>query len=79
LHIFNPEENTPYSEYIVFKQIEEEDRSDETSEEEFEVSITLPQVIVVWKYPSNSSQKRGTRFSSKMENQYSTLRFPSFH
>jgi hypothetical protein len=77
--IFNQEENTTDSEEIGVEEREEEERSDETSEEEGEVNNTLPQAIVVWKDPANSSQKRGTSSSSKMENQDSTLRFPMFH
>jgi hypothetical protein len=79
LHIFNQEENTIDSEEIGVEEREEEDKSDETSEEEGEVNNTLPQEIVVWKDPTNSSQRRGTSSSSKMENQDSTLRFPMFH
>jgi hypothetical protein len=79
LCIFNQEENTAVSEEIGVEEREEEERSDETSEEEGEVNNTLPQTIVVWKDPTNSSQKGGTSSSSKMENQDSTLRFLVFH
>jgi hypothetical protein len=79
LCIFNQEENTTGGEDIGVKERREEERSDDTSEEEGEVSNTLPQKIVVWKIPTNNSQRRGTSSSSKIENHDSTLMLPVFH
>jgi hypothetical protein len=74
LHIFNQEENTMDSEEIGV----EEERSEETSEEEGEVSNTLPQAIVVWKNQAPNSKRSGTSCSLRMVNQDSTLRLPVF-
>jgi hypothetical protein len=79
LCIFNQEEHTTDSEEVEVEEREEEERSDDTSEGEGEVNNTLPQAIVVWKDPDNSSQKSGTNLGPKMANQDSTLRFPMFH